>query len=246
MPAYNAAKTLERTYADIPHDIVHHVILVDDVSRDETVEVARTLGLEVIAHRQNLGYGGNQKTCYDRALEWGADVVVMLHPDYQYDATRIPALVAPIVSGEMDMMLGSRFLGDPLAGGMPRWKYISNRFLTGVENAAFGLRLSEYHTGLRAYSRRLLETIPYRLNSDDFVFDQDLIAQVVAARGLAIGEIAVPTRYFDEASSVNFRRSVVYGLSTLRVVGRYLLHRTGLRRSAKLRPRAPRREAGAA
>jgi glycosyltransferase involved in cell wall biosynthesis len=246
MPAYNAAKTLERTYADIPHDIVHHVILVDDVSRDETVEVARKLGLEVIAHRQNLGYGGNQKTCYDRALEWGADVVVMLHPDYQYDATRIPALVAPIVSGEMDMMLGSRFLGDPLAGGMPRWKYISNRFLTGVENAAFGLRLSEYHTGLRAYSRRLLETIPYRLNSDDFVFDQDLIAQVVAARGLAIGEIAVPTRYFDEASSVNFRRSVVYGLSTLRVVGRYLLHRTGLRRSAKLRPRAPRREVGAA
>ncbi len=245
MPAYNAAKTLEQTYADIPHDIVHHVILVDDVSRDETVEVARKLGLEVITHRQNRGYGGNQKTCYDRALEWGADVVVMLHPDYQYDATRIPALVAPIVAGEKDLMLGSRFLGDPLAGGMPRWKYVSNRFLTGVENAAFGLHLSEYHTGLRAYSRRLLETIPYRLNSDDFVFDQDLIAQVVAARGFAIGEIAVPTRYFDEASSVNFKRSVVYGLSTLRVVGRYLLHRTGLRRSRKLRPRA-RREAGAA
>ncbi len=245
MPAYNAAKTLEQTYADIPHDIVHHVILVDDVSRDETVEVARKLGLEVITHRQNRGYGGNQKTCYDRALEWGADVVVMLHPDYQYDATRIPALVAPIVAGEKDLMLGSRFLGDPLAGGMPRWKYVSNRFLTGVENAAFGLHLSEYHTGLRAYSRRLLETIPYRLNSDDFVFDQDLIAQVVAARGFAIGEIAVPTRYFDEASSVNFKRSVVYGLSTLRVVGRYLLHRTGLRRSPKLRPRA-RREAGAA
>ena len=245
MPAYNAAKTLEQTYVDIPHDIVHHVILVDDVSRDETVEVARKLGLEVITHRQNRGYGGNQKTCYDRALEWGADVVVMLHPDYQYDATRIPALVAPIVAGEKDLMLGSRFLGDPLAGGMPRWKYVSNRFLTGVENAAFGLHLSEYHTGLRAYSRRLLETIPYRLNSDDFVFDQDLIAQVVAARGFAIGEIAVPTRYFDEASSVNFKRSVVYGLSTLRVVGRYLLHRTGLRRSPKLRPRA-RREAGAA
>ncbi len=246
MPAYNAAKTLERTYADIPHDIVHHVILVDDVSRDETVEVARRLGLEVITHRQNRGYGGNQKTCYDRALEWGADVVVMLHPDYQYDATRIPALVAPIVAGEKDLMLGSRFLGDPLAGGMPRWKYISNRFLTGVENLAFGLHLSEYHTGLRAYSRRLLETIPYRLNSDDFVFDQDLIAQVVAARGFAVGEIAVPTRYFDEASSVNFKRSVVYGLSTLRVVGRYLLHRTGLRRSPKLKPRMPRREAGAA
>ncbi len=237
MPAYNAARTLERTYADIPHDLVHHVILVDDVSNDETVEVAKRLGLEVIVHRQNLGYGGNQKTCYDRALEWGADVVVMLHPDYQYDATRIPQLVAPIVAGERDLMLGSRFLGDPLAGGMPRWKYVSNRFLTGVENAAFGLHLSEYHTGLRAYSRRLLETIPYRLNSDDFVFDQELIAQVVAAGGLPVGEIAVPTRYFEEASSVGFRRSIVYGLSTLRVVAQYLLHRTGLRRSAKLRAR---------
>jgi glycosyltransferase involved in cell wall biosynthesis len=246
MPAYNAAKTLERTYADIPHDIVHHVILVDDVSKDETVEVAKRLGLETIVHRQNLGYGGNQKTCYDRALEWGADVVVMLHPDYQYDATRIPELVAPIVAGKRDLMLGSRFLGDPLAGGMPRWKYVSNRFLTGVENLAFGLHLSEYHTGLRAYSRHLLETIPYRLNSDDFVFDQDLIAQVVAAGGMRIGEIAVPTRYFTEASSVNFKRSVVYGLSTLRVVTRYLLHRAGLRRSPKLLPRRASGEPGPA
>jgi hypothetical protein len=161
----------------------------------------------------------------------------MLHPDYQYDATRIPDLVAPILAGEADLVLGSRFLGDPLAGGMPRWKFVSNRFLTGVENAAFGLHLSEYHTGLRAYSRRLLERIPYQMNSDDFVFDQDLIAQVVAARGLGIAEIAVPTRYFEEASSVGFQRSVVYGLSTLRVVGRYLLHRSGLRRSARLRPR---------
>src|SRR5512140_3805961 len=239
MPAYNAAKTLERTYADIPHDIVHHVILVDDVSRDETVDVARKLGLEVITHRQNRGYGGNQKTCYDRALEWGADVVVMLHPDYQYDATRIPELVAPIVAGTRDLMLGSRFLGDPIAGGMPKWKYVSNRFLTGVENAAFGLHLSEYHTGLRAYSRRLLETIPYRLNSDDFVFDQELIAQVVAVGGMRVGEVAVPTRYFEEASSVNFRRSVVYGLSTLRVVARFLLHRMRLRRSRKLASRKP-------
>jgi glycosyltransferase involved in cell wall biosynthesis len=244
MPAYNAARTLERTYADIPHDLVDHLILVDDVSKDETVEIARRLGLEVIVHRQNRGYGGNQKTCYDRALEWGADVVVMLHPDYQYDATRIPQLVDPILAGEADLMLGSRFLGDPLAGGMPRWKYLSNRFLTGVENLVFGLRLSEYHTGLRAYSRRLLERIPYDLNSDDFVFDQDLIAQVVAASGMRIGEIAVPTRYFEEASSVGLRRSVVYGLSTLRVVGRYLLHRTGLRRSAKLRPRVPASESG--
>jgi glycosyltransferase involved in cell wall biosynthesis len=245
MPAYNAALTLERTYADIPHNLVDHVILVDDVSSDETVLIAHRLGLEVIVHRQNRGYGGNQKTCYDRALEWGADVVVMLHPDYQYDATRIPDLVLPILSVDADLMLGSRFLGDPLAGGMPRWKYVSNRFLTTVENLAFGLQLSEYHTGLRAYSRRLLETIPYELNSDDFVFDQELVAQVVAAGGLRIGEVAVPTRYFQEASSVGFRRSVVYGLSTLRVVARYLLHRTGIRRSAKLSPRAVTGEPGA-
>jgi glycosyltransferase involved in cell wall biosynthesis len=238
MPAYNAAETLERTYADIPHDLVDHIILVDDVSHDQTVAIAKRLGLDVVVHRQNLGYGGNQKTCYDRALEEGGDVVVMLHPDYQYDATRIPALIAPIVGGERDLMLGSRFLGDPLRGGMPRWKWVSNRFLTIVENLAFGLHLSEYHTGLRAYSRRLLETIPYHMNSNDFVFDQELIAQVVAAgMGGRIGEIGVPTRYFEEASSVGFRRSVVYGLSTLRVVGRFILHRLGVRRSPKLRAR---------
>jgi glycosyltransferase involved in cell wall biosynthesis len=238
MPAYNAAKTLERTYADVPQDSVDQIILVDDVSRDETVEIARQLGLDVIIHSQNRGYGGNQKTCYDAALAAGADVVVMLHPDYQYDATRIPALIEPILAGRADLMLGSRFLGDPLAGGMPRWKYISNRFLTTVENVAFGLHLSEYHTGLRAYSRRLLEAIPYRLNSDDFVFDQELVAQVVAAgMGRSIGEIAVPTRYFEEASSVNFQRSVVYGLSTLRVVLRFVLHRLRIRRSKKLTAR---------
>ena len=240
MPAYNAARTLERTYADIPHDIVDAIILVDDVSKDETVDIARQLGLDVIIHQQNLGYGGNQKTCYEAALGRGADIVVMLHPDYQYDATRIPDLIAPLISGEKHLMLGSRFLGDPLAGGMPQWKFIANRFLTIVENLAFGLHLSEYHTGLRAYSRRLLETIPYGLNSNDFVFDQELIAQVVAAgMGRRIGEIAVPTRYFEEASSVGFKRSVVYGTSTLRVVARYLLHRVGLRRSAQLTARRP-------
>jgi glycosyltransferase involved in cell wall biosynthesis len=238
MPAYNAAKTLERTYRDIPHEIVSKIILVDDVSKDDTVAVARQLGLDVIIHRQNLGYGGNQKTCYDAALEAGADAVVMLHPDYQYDATRIPAMVEPILSGEKDMMLGSRFLGDPLAGGMPRWKYISNRFLTIAENLAFGLHLSEYHTGFRAYSRHLLETIPYRLNSNDFVFDQEFVAQAVACK-MRIGEIAVPTRYFEEASSVGFRRSVVYGLSTLKVVLRFLLHRLRVRRSRKLVSRKP-------
>jgi glycosyltransferase involved in cell wall biosynthesis len=240
MPAYNAAQTLERTYADIPHGLVDRIILVDDVSHDETVSIAAQLGLDVIIHSQNRGYGGNQKTCYDAALAAGADIVVMLHPDYQYDARRIPALIAPIANGSRDLMLGSRFLGDPLAGGMPRWKYISNRVLTEIENLAFGLQLSEYHTGLRAYSRRLLETVPYRLNSDDFVFDQELIAQVLTAGMRArIGEIAVPTRYFEEASSVGFRRSVVYGLSTLRVVARYMLHRSGVRRSPQLAARRP-------
>jgi glycosyltransferase involved in cell wall biosynthesis len=237
MPAYNAEQTLERTYADMPHELVDHVILVDDLSRDETVRVAERLGLEVHVHPQNRGYGGNQKTCYDTALAAGADVVVMLHPDYQYDGTRIPDLIAPIVAGQADMVLGSRFLGDPLAGGMPRWKYVSNRFLTGVENMAFGLSLSEYHTGFRAYSRQLLERIPYNLNSDDFVFDQELVAQVVA-NGMRVAEIAVPTRYFAEASSVGFRRSVIYGLSTLTVVGRFLLHRLGLHRSGWLTPRS--------
>jgi len=237
MPAYNAALTLERTYADIPHDLVDHVILVDDVSRDQTVGIAQRMGLHVIVHQQNKGYGGNQKTCYDAALAEGADIVVMLHPDYQYDATRIPALIEPIALGRVDLMLGSRFLGDPLAGGMPRWKYVSNRFLTGMENLVFGQRLSEYHTGFRAYSRRLLETVPYHRNSDDFVFDQELIAQAIAA-GFEIGEIAVPTRYFAEASSVGLRRSIVYGLSTLRVCARYALHRIRVRTSPKLTPRA--------
>ncbi|HEX9343048.1 MAG TPA: glycosyltransferase family 2 protein [Actinomycetota bacterium] len=229
MPAYNAARTLVRTYREIPGEVVDHVILVDDVSRDDTVAVAELLQIQVVVHQQNRGYGGNQKTCYDTALAEGAEVVVMLHPDYQYDATRIPALVAPIVSGEADMMLGSRFLGDPLAGGMPRWKYVANRFLTGLENKAFRLDLSEYHTGFRAYSRSLLEQIDYHANSDDFVFDQELVSQVVAA-GLRIGEVAVPTRYFAEASSVNFRRSVVYGLGTLRTLGR---HRRAVRRKRR-------------
>ena len=247
MPAYNAARTLERTYADIPHDLVDHVILVDDVSKDETVEIARQLGLEVIVHRQNRGYGGNQKTCYDRALEWGADVVVMLHPDYQYDATRIPQLVAPILAGEADLMLGSRFLGDPLAGGMPRWKFVSNRFLTGRREPrlrAAPVRVPHGPARLQPAAAR--DDPVHASTPTTSCSTRSSIAQVVAVGGLRIGEIAVPTRYFEEASSVGFRRSVVYGLSTLRVVGTYLLHRTGLRRSAKLRPAPAVRESGTA
>jgi glycosyltransferase involved in cell wall biosynthesis len=235
MPAYNAARTLERTYRDLPREVVDHVILVDDVSRDETVEIAQRLGLKVIVHVQNRGYGGNQKTCYIEALRDGADVVVMLHPDYQYDSRLVPQLIAPIRAGDADLMLGSRLLGGgTLAGGMPRWKYLSNRFLTIVENAALGQHLSECHTGFRAYSRRLLETIPFLLNSDDFVFDTEVIAQTVAF-GFRVGEIPVPTRYFAEASSVNLRRSIVYGLSTLAVIARYLLDRWGIRRSPQFR-----------
>jgi glycosyltransferase involved in cell wall biosynthesis len=223
MPAYNAAKTLERTYNDLPKEVVSKAILVDDVSQDETVEVARRLGLDVVVHIQNRGYGGNQKTCYLRALEEKADIVVMLHPDYQYDSTLVPELIRPIQEGRADMVLGSRFLqGGTLAGGMPLYKYVSNRFLTTVENLVLGQRLSECHTGFRAYSRRLLETIPFLLNSDDFVFDTEVIAQAVAF-GFRIAEIGVPTRYFAEASSVNFRRSVVYGLGTLGVMARYLM-----------------------
>jgi glycosyltransferase involved in cell wall biosynthesis len=217
--------------------VVDHVILVDDVSRDETVEVAQRLGLQVEVHQQNRGYGGNQKTCYRLALEAGAEIVVMVHPDYQYDPTRIPQVVAPIQRGEVDMVLGSRFLGDPLAGGMPRWKWLANRGLTGLENRAFGLHLSEYHTGFRAYSARLLRAIDFERDSDDFVFDQEFVAQVVAA-GFGIAEVAVPTRYFAEASSVNFRRSLRYGLATVAVVASYTLHRWGLRRDPRFVPRA--------
>jgi glycosyltransferase involved in cell wall biosynthesis len=235
MPAYNAARTLERTYNDLPPEVIDHVILVDDVSQDETVEIARRLGLKVIIHVQNRGYGGNQKTCYIEALKDGADVVVMLHPDYQYDSRLVPQLIAPILHGQADLVLGSRLMGgDTLAGGMPVWKYLSNRALTIVENLSLGQHLSECHTGFRAYSRRLLETIPFVLNSDKFVFDTEVIAQTVAF-GFRIAEIPVPTRYFAEASSVNFRNGVIYGLDTLGVMARYLMDRWGLRRSPQFR-----------
>lgn len=231
MPAYNAAETLERTYNDLPQEIVDEIILVDDVSQDQTVEIARRLGLKVIIHIQNTGYGGNQKTCYLEALKDEADIVVMLHPDYQYDSSLVPELIRPIQEGTADVVLGSRILGgEALGGGMPLYKYLANRFLTLVENLSFGKHLSEYHTGLRAYSRRFLETVPFLLNSDRFVFDSQILAQAVAF-GFEITEIPVPTRYFEEASSVGFKAGLIYGLETLGVVLKYVLNRLGLMRS---------------
>jgi glycosyltransferase involved in cell wall biosynthesis len=231
MPAYNAARTLEKTYGDLPQAMIYEVILVDDASQDETVEIAQQLGLRCIVHSQNTGYGGNQKTCYVEALGNEAEIVVMLHPDNQYDATRIPAMIEPIAAGRADMVLGSRLFegaSAALVGGMPFWKLVANRFLTTLENWAFGIDVSELHTGYRAYSARLLKSIPFGLNSDDFVFDTEIIAQVAAGR-FPIEEVSVPTRYFPEASSVNFRRSVVYGVKTLNVVRRFLLHRLGIK-----------------
>jgi glycosyltransferase involved in cell wall biosynthesis len=237
MPAYNAARTLEKTYRGLAMDIVDEVILVDDVSHDETVDIAERLGLKVVVHLQNRGYGGNQKTCYLEALRSGADVVVMVHPDNQYDSTLVPQMIEPILDGRADIVLGSRFLsGTALSGGMPWWKFISNRFLTIVENAVFHLGLSEYHTGFRAYSRRLLETLPFLLNSDDFVFDQEIMVQALCF-DMRVGEVPVPTRYFPEASSVNFSRSVQYGLAVLWLVLRYLLHRARIVRSRQFTAR---------
>jgi glycosyltransferase involved in cell wall biosynthesis len=237
MPAYNAAETLEKTYNDLPREIVDEIILVDDVSQDETVEIARRLGLKVIIHVQNTGYGGNQKTCYLEALKDGASVVVMLHPDYQYDSRLVPELIRPIQEGTADLVLGSRILGgEALGGGMPLYKYLSNRFLTLVENLAFRKRLSEYHTGFRAYSRRFLETIPFLLNSDRFVFDSEILAQAVAY-GFEITEIPVPTRYFKEASSVGVKDGLVYGIQTLGIVTKYLLNRFGILKSDQFQKR---------
>jgi glycosyltransferase involved in cell wall biosynthesis len=228
LPAYNAAKTLAQTYADLPKDRVSKIILVDDVSQDQTVDIARSLGLEVVIHVQNRGYGGNQKTCYLEALKEGAEVVVMLHPDHQYDSRLVPELIRPILEGRAEMVLGSRILnGRALEGGMPSWKYVANRFLTTVENLAFGIRLTDCHSGFRAYSRKLLTTVPFLLNSDDFVFDTQVIAQAAHA-GFAIREIPVQARYFREASSVNFRVSTIYGLKTLGVVVAFLLQRSRL------------------
>jgi glycosyltransferase involved in cell wall biosynthesis len=233
MPAYNAGRTLRMTYEELPKDTVSLVILVDDGSTDATLDVARQLGLEIFVHNRNYGYGANQKTCYAEALRAGADIVVMVHPDYQYDPRLVPQIVAPLLRGEADVVLGSRLKeGSALRQGMPWWKYVANRFLTGLENRVFGLRLSEYHTGYRAFRREVLETVNFGANSDGFVFDQEIIAQVVAAR-FRIAEIAVPTRYFPEASSASFWASSVYGIRILSVLFWYTLQRRGLRRSRR-------------
>jgi glycosyltransferase involved in cell wall biosynthesis len=232
MPAYNAASTLERTVRDIPEGVADEIIIVDDCSTDDTVEIGRKLGLAVVRHERNTGYGGNQKTCYTLALAHGADVVIMIHPDYQYDSRLASHLTSFIVDGYFDIMLGTRIRTrrEALAGGMPIWKYLSNRFLTIVENLLLGQNLSEYHTGYRAYSRRVLDTIPWENNTDDFAFDAQFLAQAIHF-GFKIAEIPVPVRYMAEASSINFRRSARYGLENLYVIWQFWLHRLGVRKS---------------
>jgi glycosyltransferase involved in cell wall biosynthesis len=215
MPAYHAEKTLAACYEAIPHDVVDEVLLVDDASDDATVAVAEGLGIHTYRHPANRGYGGNQKTCYALALDAGADIVVMLHPDYQYEPRLITAMAAMVASDVYDVVIGSRILGNTaIAGGMPRYKYVANRFLTAMQNILLGSKLSEFHSGYRAFSRRVLETLPLAQNSEDFVFDNQMLVQALAF-GMRVGEISCPTRYFAEASQINFRRSVVYGCGVL-------------------------------
>jgi glycosyltransferase involved in cell wall biosynthesis len=231
MPAYNAGRTLRMTYEKLPKDDIYRIILVDDGSTDATLQVARSLDLHVFVHNRNYGYGANQKTCYAEALKAAADIIVMVHPDYQYDPTLVPEIIAPIISGEADLVLGSRLkIGSAIEQGMPWWKYAANRFLTMLENRVFRLDQTEFHTGYRAFRRELLEAVNFSMNSDGFIFDQDIVAQAVAAQ-FRIAEIAVPTRYFPEASSASFSQSVVYGLKILILLSRFLLHRSGIVRS---------------
>jgi glycosyltransferase involved in cell wall biosynthesis len=231
MPAYNAEKTLEKTVHELS-DLVDIKILVDDSSKDQTAALSRRLGVQTFVHDANYGYGRNQQTCYREALAAGADIVVMVHPDYQYTPSLVPAMAGMVASGVYDMVLGSRILGaGALKGGMPLYKYISNRFLTGFQNLLLGVKLSEYHTGFRAFSRQLLETLPLLENSDDFVFDNQMIAQAVMF-GFRIGEISCPTKYFEEASSINFRRSVEYGFGVLGTSFGFVANKWGLMNSA--------------
>lgn len=235
MPAYNAERTLEATYADLPHDIVDEVILTDDYSSDATARLSHQLGITTIVHQQNKGYGGNQKTCYRAALERGADIVVMVHPDYQYDPRLVTAMASMIAFGVYDVVLGSRILGKTArAGGMPFYKYVSNRVLTLIQNICLRQKLSEYHTGYRAFSRKVLEALPLEENSDDFVFDNQMLTQI-AFFGFPIGEVSCPTRYFEEASSINFQRSVRYGFGCLADSIAYLAAKSGIATPAFLR-----------
>ena len=228
MPVFRAGQTLEITWESIPHDVVDLALLVDDASDDNTVSVARQLGIEIEVHESNRGYGANQKTCYSRILERNADIVVMLHPDYQYDPRLVTPMAAMIASGVYEIVIGSRILGGKaLSGGMPIWKYFGNRLLTFVQNLLTGAKLSEYHTGYRAYSADLLRSLPWEQNSDDFIFDNQLLAQAIAA-GYSIGEVSVPTKYFEEASSIDFRRSERYGIGVLLVSLLGFAHRAGI------------------
>ncbi len=236
MPAYRAAKTVESTWRGLPHDIVDKTLLVDDASNDETAAIARELGLDVLIHESNRGYGANQKTCYHAALDDGADIIVMVHPDYQYEPRLVTAMAAMVESGIYDIVIGSRITGGgALRGGMPIWKYVANRGLTAFQNLLLGAKLSEYHSGYRAYSREVLQTLNWAENSDDFVFDNQFLVQGILA-GFHIGEISVPTRYFEAASSINFKRSVRYGLGVLGTSGAGLLKRLNIYRGKLFRP----------
>jgi glycosyltransferase involved in cell wall biosynthesis len=228
LPAYNAEKTLEQTYSEIPLDIVDEVLLVDDSSADDTVRIAKRLGIETFCHDRNYGYGRNQKTCYQEALRRKADIVVMVHPDYQYTPKLISAMASMIAFEVYDVVLGSRIIGGKARrGGMPAYKYIANRFLTAIENLLLGSKLSEFHTGYRAFSRKVLENLPLHLNSDDFIFDNEILAQIIYF-GYGIGEVSCPTRYFKEASSINFKKSVVYGLGVLKTAITYRLQKLNI------------------
>lgn len=240
LPAYNAAKTLEKTFREIPLDIVDEVVLTDDKSRDNTIEVAQRLGIRhIIVHEKNRGYGGNQKSCYQKALSLGADIVIMLHPDYQYTPQLIPAITHLLASGLYPVVLGSRILGNgALKGGMPWYKYVANRILTLIQNLLLGQKLSEYHTGYRAFTRKVLEAIDFEANSDDFVFDNQMLGQIFY-RGFEIAEITCPTKYFEDASSINFKRSSIYGFGVLRVSVEYRLAKWGLIKPAYLTNRGP-------
>jgi len=239
MPAYNAEKTLEMTFNEIPHDLVDEIVLVDDKSLDRTVEVSQRLGLRTIVHDQNKGYGGNQKTCYATALRLGADIVIMLHPDYQYTPKLVTAMASLIAEGVFDCVLGSRILGvGALIGGMPLYKYVANRALTLFQNMLLTYKLSEYHTGYRAFSREILEVLPLESNSDNFDFDNEMLAQIIYA-GYAIGEITCPTLYFKEASSINLTNSIIYGLNVIKISIKYRLNRWGWLSSREFRQIRP-------